>query len=86
MDIIETCFSRDKEAGCRLVITHYIGHAISLARRMTAGRIVCSSEVDIPGERVDPLGFLSGTCDFIVGSAAGESDFGNTTIVLFFNL
>jgi len=87
LDIIETCFSREKEAGCRLIIAHYIGHAIHLAKRLTAGgRIVCSSEVEIPAESIEPLGMLSGVCDFIVGAAAGESNFGNTAIFLLSNL
>jgi hypothetical protein len=80
-------FEGEKEAGCRLIIAHYIGHAIHLARRLTAGgRIVCSPEVDIPAERIESLGMLSGTCDFIIGAAAGVSDMGNTAIFLLSNL
>ena len=86
-DVLETGFARNKGAGSRLLIAHYIGHAVRLARRsLHVERVVCASEVDVPGEKIANLGLLGGTCDFIVGTVAGQSNFGNSSISLVSNL
>lgn len=79
-DVLETGFTRNKDAGSRLLIAHYLGHAVRLARRnLHAERVVCASEVDVPGEKIAKVGLLGGMCDFIVGTVAGQSNFGNSS-------
>ena len=49
-------------------------------------RVVGASDVNVPGEKIAKVGLLGGTCDFIVGTVAGQSNFGNSSIFLVSNL
>lgn len=69
--------TRDKEAGSRLLIGHYICHAVLLARReFGLHRLVLNIEVEVEAVEVPNLGWLTGTLDFATSLVAGEGDLG----------
>lgn len=68
---------RDKEAGCRLLIGHYICHAIKLAKQIfEMPRLVFHSEVDVEPQNVDQLGWLGGILDFAISTIKGHGSVG----------
>ena len=68
LDII----TRDKEAGSRLIIAHYLLCAIKAARRYhNLPRLGLHSEVELKGEDIAGVGFLHGVVDFLVASIKG---------------
>jgi hypothetical protein len=77
LDILETTLTRDKEAGNRVIIAHYLTHAIKLARKeFNLQRLACSSEVDVPAEQIPDVGYLSGTLDFVIATIKGQGRVG----------
>lgn len=77
LDILETTLTRDKEAGNRVIIAHYLTHAIKLARiEFDLKRLACSSEVDVPAEQIPDVGYLSGTLDFVIATIKGQGRVG----------
>jgi len=70
---------RDKEANVRLLIGHYLTHAVKEARRQfQKPRIAFASELDVPGEIVENVGIVSGTLDFVCANVAGEGSLGTS--------
>ena len=77
--------SRDKEAGARLLIGHYLCHAVLLARKHFAlSRLVVASEIDVEPEEVPHMGWLSGILDFATFWVPGSGELG--MISSFFNV
>ena len=77
LDILETTLTRDKETGNKVVIAHYLTHAIKLARKeFDLNRLACSSEVDVPAEQIPGIGYLSGTLDFVIATIKGQGRVG----------
>lgn len=69
--------ARDKEAGARLLIGHYMCHAVLLARReFGLHRLVLHSEFEIEAVDVPRLGLLTGTVDFTTSLVTGEGSVG----------
>ena len=69
--------TRTKEAGARLIIGHYIAHAVLLGRlEFGLNRLVFDSEVDVEAVEVPRLGWLTGTLDFATAVVAGSGDIG----------
>jgi hypothetical protein len=82
LDDFETTLTRDKEAGNRVIIAHYLTHAIKIARQQyKLNRIVCSSEVEVSGEQIPNVGHLSGTLDFVVGTIKGRGGLGSSDFI-----
>jgi hypothetical protein len=68
---------RDKDANVRLLIGHYLSHAVKEARRQfQMPRIAFASELDVPGEIIDNVGIVSGTLDFVCANVAGKGSLG----------
>jgi len=71
-DLIITV-TRDKEAGSRLLIGHYMCHAVLIARgALGKPRLVLNSEVEVEAVEVPKLGRLGGTLDFVTSIVAGD--------------
>jgi hypothetical protein len=71
--------TREKEAGARLFIGHYLCHAIKEARRVYGlDRLVFYSEAEIDAQEVGSLGWLSGITDFAVATARGPGKIDNS--------
>jgi hypothetical protein len=78
LELLETSLTRDKEAGNRVLIAHYLCHTTKLCRRdFGLPRLACASEVDIPAEEIPDIGFLSGTLDFAIAKVKGHGRIGN---------
>jgi|SRR5579859_2838072 len=74
---LTTSAMRDKQAGCRLLIGHYLSHAIKLARQLfEMPRLVFHSEVDVEPQDVGELGWLGGILDFAVSTIKGHGRVG----------
>jgi hypothetical protein len=74
---LTTSATRDKEAGARLLIGHYLCHAVKLARQLfNLPRLVFHSEVDIEPQHVGDIGWLSGILDFAVSNVKGDGEIG----------
>jgi len=73
--------TREKEAGARLLIGHYMCHAVLLARReFGLHRLVLNSEVEVEAVEVPKVGWLTGTLDFTTSLVAGEGSVGISTL------
>jgi len=60
-------FARDKEAGTRLLISHYISHAIiQVKTHFHLSSIVSFPEYHIGPEEIPNLGWIHGNLDFAV--------------------
>jgi hypothetical protein len=69
--------TREKEAGARLLIGHYMCHAVLLARReFGLHRLALHSEVEIDAVEVPKLGWLTGTLDFATSLVMGDGSIG----------
>ena len=78
MDDLETTILRGKEAGNRVIIAHYISHAIKMARRQFhLSRLACDSEKDVSVEDIPNIGCISGTLDFAIGIIEGNGPLGS---------
>ena len=78
--------SRDKDTGARLLIGHYLVHAVLLARsQFGLDRLVVSSEVEVEPEEVPNLGYLSGNLDFTTCVVTGAGKLGMVSSFLMFN-
>jgi len=74
--------AREKDAGARLFIGHYLCHAVKEARRVYGlDRLVFYSEAEIEAQEVGELGWLSGITDFAVANVKGEGKIGNQSHV-----
>ena len=84
LDDYTLTFSRDKQAGARLLIGHYLCHATNLAKDIfQSPRLLVNSEVDVEPVYVnEDLGWLHGTLDFAVVEAAGMGSTGNLSLLL----
>jgi hypothetical protein len=70
--------TREKEAGARLFIGHYLSHSVKEARLVFGlDRLVFYSEVEIEPQEVGELGWLSGITDFAVATVKGKGKVGN---------
>ena len=77
LDIFETTLTRDHETGNRVIIAHYLTHAMKLARKeFGLNRLVCCSEVDVTAEQIPDIGYLDGTLDFVIATMAGKGRVG----------
>lgn len=64
---------RQTEAGNRVIIAHFVCHAINIARiQFNLPRLALASKVDVPGEAIPDIGFMSGTLDFATESIKGN--------------
>jgi hypothetical protein len=77
LDLLIDTATRDKEANVRLIIGHYLSHAVSLARtHLQLPRLTFHSDLDITGEFAPNVGILSGTVDFVCATIQGEGGLG----------
>jgi hypothetical protein len=77
LDDLETTILRGKEAGNRVIIAHYISHAIKMARQQFhLNRLACDSEKDVSAEHIPNVGYLSGILDFVIGIVEGNGALG----------
>jgi hypothetical protein len=75
--------TRDKEAGARLLIGHYLCHAVLQARQIFGlDRLVFNSEVDVEPEQIPDVGWLTGILDFATCLVGGTGKVGNITFTL----
>ena len=78
LQVLSLSATREKEAGARLFIGHYLSHAVREARRVYGlTRLVFYSEAEIEAQEVGQLGWLSGITDFAVANVKGEGRIGN---------
>lgn len=71
---------RGKEAGNRVIIAHYISHAIKMARQQFhLNRLACDLEKDVSVEHIPNVGYLSGTLDFAIGIVEGNGPLGTSS-------
>ena len=78
LDLLIDTATRDKGANVLLLIGHYLSHAVSLARiHLQLPRLTFHSELDIAGELVPKVGFLSGTVDFVCATLQGVGGLGS---------
>ena len=82
LDDLETTLLRGKEAGNRMIIAHYVSHAIKMARaQFQLNRLACDSEKDISAEHIPNIGHLSGTLDFAIGIVEGNGPLGGSSFL-----
>lgn len=75
--------TRDKEAGTRLLIGHYLCHAVIQAREIfSLDRLVFNAEVDVEPEQIPHFGWLTGILDFATYIVKGEGKVGKISHVL----
>ena len=69
--------TRDKEAGNRVIIAHFLITAIKIARQeFNMPRLALHSEVDVKGETIPEVGLIHGILDFVAASVTGQGSFG----------
>jgi hypothetical protein len=77
LDLLIDTATRDKEANVRLLIGHYLSHAVNLARiHLKLPRLAFHSELDLTEEIVPNVGLLSGTVDFVCATIQGAGGLG----------
>lgn len=77
LEDFEMSLLRGKEAGNRVIIAHYISHAIKIAKKQfQLNRLVCDLENEVTAEYIPNIGYLSGTLDFVIGLAEGDGSMG----------
>jgi hypothetical protein len=73
LDIFETTLTRDKEIDNRVIIAHYLTHAVKLARKeFGLNRLVCSYEIEAPEEQIPDIGYLASTLDLVIATMTGK--------------
>jgi hypothetical protein len=73
LDLLETAL-RDKEANVRLIIGHYISHAVKQARKQFAlPKLAFASKFDVTPEIIPNVGIVSGALDFVCVSIQTEA-------------
>jgi hypothetical protein len=77
LQVLELTLTREKEAANRIIIAHFICHAIMLTRhQFGAERVVCASDLEVPGELISNVGFVLGTLDFAIVKLKGRGKIG----------
>ena len=75
-DILSTC-TRDKEVATRLIIAHFLVHAVLLARiKFHMLRLALHQEVSVDEQIIPSIGHLSGDLDFVSATIRGIGDLG----------
>lgn len=70
---------RGKEAGNRVIIAHYISHAIKIAKKQfQLNKLVYDLEKEVTAEHIPNIGYLSGTLDFVIGLVEGDGSLGSS--------
>ena len=68
-------FARDKEAGTRLVISHYVSHAVTQAKaHFGLPNLVSFPEYHIGPEDIPNVGWIHGILDFAISSVVIEDN------------
>jgi hypothetical protein len=67
--------ARHNEGGARLLVGHYLSHAILLSRDQDC-RLALYADVDIEPLPVSRVGLLTGTLDFAVVQTEGDGSIG----------
>jgi hypothetical protein len=80
LDDPETTLLKGKGAGNRVIIAHYICHAIKIAKQQFhLNRLVCDLEKEVSAEFIPNIGYLSGTLDFAIGVVEGIGPMGTSS-------
>ena len=62
-------FARDKEAGTRLIISHYVSHAVTQAKAyFDLPNLVSFPEYHVGPEDIPNVGWIHGNLDFAISS------------------
>lgn len=69
--------TRDKEAGPRVIIAHYLCHAVLAARELfDMRRLAFHHEYQVGAENIPGIGLVSGNLDFMSAGIKGEGRLG----------
>lgn len=72
----------DKEPGARLIIGHYLTHAVKLARiQFNLPNLALYSKLELEQELIPYVGYVSGPLDFSVSDLEIENE-GSTPLFL----
>lgn len=66
-------FSRDKEAGTRIIISHYVCHAVKVAKKIAESpNIAAFAEYGLSPCEIPNVGYVHGSLDYAVANVRVE--------------